>query len=510
MQYSLALLAGILLALSFPKFGHPLIAWIALVPLLVAALRGSGRAASPEPLRAWRLGFVTGGAYFAGTLYWIAHVIQTYGGRAFPVAWLITAALVAYLALFPALFALGIARVGRRSRGAALFLAPAIWVSSELARAHLLTGFPWVLLGYSETAVLPIAQLASVLGVYGVSALVASGNAALAHVLLLRSRAAVFRAAWVGVGVAVIAVWGGLRLSTSALASQGSAMPIAIVQGNVRQEDKWDPAHADTILNRYLTMTRAAAQRGARLVVRPESATPFYFEEDAVNANRIRRLVREAKLTLLLGSDQLEDGGPPSYYNAAFVLGTDGQTAGVYRKVHLVPFGEYVPLKRLLFFVEPLVEGTGDFSPGDGVVTLPVNGSSVSTAICYEIVYPGLVRRSIRAGSQLLTTITNDAWFGDSSAPYQHFTQAAMRAIEQGRYLARSANTGISGIVDPYGRVVVQSGLFEPAILLGDVRLLSGLTVYGRISDVFAYACALLTLGGLVAGWRPMPTPVSA
>lgn len=168
-----------------------------------------------------------------------------------------------------------------------------------------------------------------------------------------------------------------------------------------------------------------------------------------------------------------------------------------------MPFGEYVPLKRLLFFVEPLVQSVGDFSPGEAMVTLPVNGASVSTAICYEIVYPDLIRQSIRAGAQLLTTITNDAWFGDSSAPYQHFTQAAMRAIEQGRYLVRSANTGISGIVDPYGRIIRQSRGFEPAVLVGDVRLLSGVTVYGRIGDLFAYVCTVLTVAAvLLVGFR--------
>lgn len=484
--------------MSFPKFGHPVVAWIALVPLLIAILRRGGHSSSCKPLRSFRFGLATGCGYFAVTLYWIAHVIQTYGGLDLPIALLITGALVAYLALFPAVFALTIAHLGRRSREIALLLSPAVWVATELARTHLATGFPWVLLGYSQTSVLPMAQLASVFGIYGVSALVVSGNAALAYIILVQSRTAMLRAASVGVGVAAVAVWGSLRLSTNALTSEGSAMRIAIVQGNIRQEHKWDPTRAETILETYLAMTRAAAQESARLVIWPESATSFYFEEDVVNANRVRGLVRETKVTLLFGSDQIEEGESPSYYNSAFVLDADGHTAGIYRKMHLVPFGEYVPLKRLLFFVEPLVQSAGDFSPGEAMVTLPVHGFSVSTAICFEIVYPDLIRQSIRAGAQLLTTITNDAWFGDSAAPYQHFTQAAMRAIEQGRYLVRSANTGISGIIDPYGRIIRQSSVFEPAVLVGDVRLLSGVTVYGRTGDLFAYACTLLTIAAIV------------
>src|SRR5688500_17404428 len=166
--------------------------------------------------------------------------------------------------------------------------------------------------------------------------------------------------------------------------------------------------------------------------------------------------------------------------------------------MHLVPFGEYVPLKRVFFFAAPLVEAVSDFSAGESPVLLPIDGHPVSTAICYEIVYPDLVRRFVAGGSQLLTTITNDAWFGETAAPYQHFAQASMRAIENGRYLVRSANTGISGVVDPYGRVVVRSGLFEPAVLVSPVRFLTALTLYTRIGDLFGYACAAATLALLM------------
>ena len=171
---------------------------------------------------------------------------------------------------------------------------------------------------------------------------------------------------------------------------------------------------------------------------------------------QIRTLARQAKVPILLGSDQFARGAngvPTTFYNAAFLVGADGTTGGVYRKMHLVPFGEYVPLKQLLFFAGPLVEAVSDFSAGDEAALLPVGGHLISTAICYEVVYPDLVRQFVAGGSELLTTITNDAWFGTSSAPHQHFEQASMRAIEEGRYLVRSANTGISGIVDPYGRV---------------------------------------------------------
>ena len=196
--------------------------------------------------------------------------------------------------------------------------------------------------------------------------------------------------------------------------------------------------------------------------------------------------------------------GSHPYCNAAFLIEPDGSTGGVYRKMHLVPFGEYVPFKSVLFFAGHLVQAVSDFSPGTSIVLLPLAGHLVSTAICYEVVYPDFVRQFVKNGSELLTTITNDAWFGDSSAPYQHFEQASMRAIENGRYLVRSANTGISGIVDPYGHVLAQSALFQPAVIVGTARFLKTSTFYTQYGDVFAYAAAVATLVLLLQSraWR--------
>jgi apolipoprotein N-acyltransferase len=249
-------------------------------------------------------------------------------------------------------------------------------------------------------------------------------------------------------------------------------------------------------------MTRQAIAEGARVVIWPESAIPFTFQEDTERADEIRQIARETGTTILLGSDEIERGSPNRYYNSAFVVDPGGSTAGVYRKMHLVPFGEYVPLKRLFFFAAPLVEAVSDFSPGTSAVLLPVTGHMVSTAICYEIVYPDLVRRFVLEGSELLTTITNDAWFGQTSAPYQHFMQASMRAIENGRYLVRAANTGVSGVVDPYGRVLLESRIFEPAVMVREVQFLRGSTIYTRTGDVFAYASVVATLALLVAARR--------
>ena len=209
-------------------------------------------------------------------------------------------------------------------------------------------------------------------------------------------------------------------------------------------------------------------------------------------------MVRELRTPLLLGSDEIERGDQTRNYNSAFMLDPAGATAAVYRKMHLVPFGEFVPFQQVLFFVAPLVEAVSAFSPGTRVTMMPVEGHMVSTAICYEVTYPSQAREAVRNGSEMLTTITNDAWYGESSAPFQHFDMAVMRAIEQGRYLVRSANTGISGIVDPHGRVVVQSPLFETGTWVGEVRWLDGQTVYSRIGDSIAWASCLVTAGLLL------------
>ena len=448
--------------------------------------------------------------YFAGTLYWVTHVMVLYGGLQRWVAVLVNALLVAYLALFPALFAVLMRRLLLAFGARALMAAPWVWVATELGRTHLFGGFPWVLLGYSQATLLPVAQLASVFGVYGVSALVASVSAAAALLVATPSRRDRLTAAGLVTLVVLCAVvWGSQRAATAAWTREGRSLRVGLIQGNVDQAEKWNAARASTIFGDYLRMTRDAIGSGAELVLWPESSTPFLFEEDRAGAESIRELARQTRVAILLGSDQIEwrvDHNrrvPDKTYNSAFMVRADGATAGVYRKMHLVPFGEYVPLKRLLTFAEPLVEAVGSgFAAGEEATLLPAGDHRISVAICYEIVYPALIRQFVLGGSELLTTITNDAWFGRTSAPYQHFAQASMRAIEEGRYLVRSANTGISGIVDPYGRVLAATDIFQPAVTVGSVKLLTASTFYARVGDVFAYASVLVTLVLLVGARR--------
>jgi apolipoprotein N-acyltransferase len=438
-----------------------------------------------------------------GTLYWTGTVIATFGEVPKPIALFAMVLLALYLALFPGFSALIVSRlVARGGTGGLLFL-PVAWIATEFLRGGLFGGFPWVPLGNSQVTVLSIAQLASVLGVYGLSALVAFVNAALAYALLVSGRHRIIAIVSAIVLLTSVATWGTWRIADGRLTREGTPLRVGLVQPNIAQADKWKASEARRIFTTHIAMSRDVVRRGAQYVMWPESSTPFMFEEDATGEDAVRGLARELGVPILFGSDQLERGVTPHLYNAAFLLTPDGQTAGVYRKMHLVPFGEYIPFKRWLFFVSPLVESLADFAPGTSMVMLPVTSHLTSAAICYEVVYPSLSRDAVAAGSELLTTITNDGWYGDSSAPYQHFALASMRAIEEGRYLARAANTGISGVVDPYGRIVNQSAIFEQAGVVEEVRFLTERTIYSKVGDLIAWVAILLTIGVIVVMNRP-------
>lgn len=486
--------------MAFPKFGAAPVAWVALVPLLLAITRPSAAVRRERPHPA-QLGLLAGSVWFFGTLYWTADVLAVFGGLNAALSWVLCLLLVAYLALYPAAFAWGTARLVRAFGLPGLALTPFVWVATEWVRGTLFSGFPWVLLGYSQAGVAPVVQTASIASVHGVSVLIVLVNVSL--VWLWRDG---WRRAWRPAGLCLLAVsacigWGAARVAEGALVTEGTPVRVGIVQGNVPQDRKWDPAYRDDILGRYLQMTREAAAQGATVVVWPESSTPFFFGRDQARTDAVRAVAYESGVHLVFGSDDAAPAGAP-LYNAAFLIDAAGQTAGVYHKMQLVPFGEYIPMRRLLFFAQPLVEGIADFAPGDAMTLLPVDGHRLSVAVCYEVVFPWHGLLAARAGSELLTTITNDAWYGTTSAPHQHFEQARVRAVETGRYLVRSANTGISAIVDPYGRVIARTGLFETTTLVGDVRWRNAPTVYMRIGDSFVYACLAITVLALGLTFR--------
>jgi apolipoprotein N-acyltransferase len=283
---------------------------------------------------------------------------------------------------------------------------------------------------------------------------------------------------------------------------------VGLVQGGIRQEDKWVPEYAEDNVDRHLRLTEEAARRGARLVVWPESAVPFLWDRDVSLAARLRDAVRAHGIYLFFGGDDLETGrdGERRIYVGAKLLSPDGRLVARYRKMHLVPFGEYVPLQPVFTlggrFAAKLVQEVSDFSPGTEPATGEVDGHRIGGYVCYEAIFPALVRLFPAEGAELLVNITNDAWYGTTSAPYQHLAMAAFRAVENRRYMVRAANTGITAVVDPWGRVLDETRLFDRSVLVREVPFVAETSFYGRHGDVFARACAAVALALVAATLR--------
>jgi len=500
----LALLSGVLAAASFPKLGAPVFAWVALSPLIVAAALNA-RTEGSILRRPFTLGLISGMVYFGFCLTWLVATMSTYGGMPYWVAALVAALLTSYLALYPAIFAALVGAAVRKFGVSGVWLAPLFWVATEWMRGSLGGGFPWVPLGASQATVIPVVQFASVVGVYGLSALIALVGTGAAAVAL--SRARVHRIGFGAVGaLLVVVVAGGMfRVTAGHLTKTGQVLRVGLLQGNVAQDVKWNQAYREPIMRKYLDLSRQAIEAGAGVVIWPEASMPFFFESESSMAEPVRRLAAESRTPFIIGTDEMENnpkGGPALIYNSAVLLGADGRSRGAYRKMQLVPFGEYVPLKQLLFFVNRIVEGVSDFTAGTEPVVFDVQGGRMSVAICYESAYPWISRAFVSNGSQLLVTITNDAWFGKTAAASQHFELGAMRAVEEGRYVVLSANTGISGAVDPYGRVLLKTPLFEALTATVDVRMLGGRTIYSRIGDVVVWFALVVVVWFLFVARR--------
>jgi apolipoprotein N-acyltransferase len=478
------------------------VAWVALAPLLVAL------AGAPSARHGLRLGYLTGATSAFGLLYWTGGVVVEYGGLSRPVGLVILSLVCLILGLFPAVFGWTMAAWCRRFGPGTVLAAPVAWVAVEILRTHTLLDFPWCLLGYSQHATLPVLQLARYTAVYGVSFVVASPSALLAY-LAVEARPSRRRAATVAVALGLLVVWGHGRWRLAQPVPEGGRLRVGLVQAAVRQEEKWDPDRAGDNLARHLALTQRAAAEGARLVVWPESAVTSSFDEEPVLAQMLRDTVRGLRLFLLFGNDDREPSpdGRDRFFVGAKMLDPGGTLRLRYHKLRLVPFGEYVPLAPAITLggrvTAKLVEQVSDFTPGAGPVLGAIDGHPVAVFICYEAIFPGLVRRFSTRGAELLVNITNDAWFGRTSAPYQHMAMARFRAVENGKYLVRVANTGISAVVDPRGRLREGTGLFEETVRVAEVAFVPGETFYTRHGDVFAWGCLAAAAGlSAAAGWR--------
>ncbi|HTG80310.1 MAG TPA: apolipoprotein N-acyltransferase [Geobacteraceae bacterium] len=488
-DYILAALSGVLLALSFPRPALSFLAWFAFVPLLLAISRKS-------PRTAFRVGFVCGLVAYGGILYWLNIVMTTYGKLHWSVSFTLFLFLVAYLALYPAVVVF-VTRRGEEAGISPLLSFPTVWVGLEFIRAYFLTGFPWASLGYSQYRTLPLIQIADITGVYGLSFLIAFANVVIFRVIrgMVRKEGAAYPTVSVVLLLLSLVVTLGYGFHRLRAPERGEPLKVGLTQGNIPQDVKWDPAFQEQTVAVYEKLSREACADGCDLLVWPESAAPFYFQNDVHYAARIRALVAGLKNCAVIGSPAIEyDRGAIRYLNSAFLLGPDGEVLGRSDKMHLVPFGEYVPLAKLLPFVTKMVAGIGDFSPAAAITPLDTGKGKIGVLICFEGIFPELSRAYVRAGSRLLVNITNDAWFGRSSAPYQHLSMSVFRAVENRVPLVRSANTGITAIIDSRGHIRRMTPIFTETTLSGEVRLGSGGSFYTRFGDLFALACLVVTV----------------
>lgn len=481
----LAIGSGLLIALSFPRADFSFLAWFALIPLLVALEGQTVRSAC-------KLGFLTGLVAYAGLLYWLTIVMGEYGHlpvfASIPL-WLL---LSAWLALFYGLAA-GATVLGEHLGLKSALLMPLVWVGGDYLRSFIFSGFPWTMLGHSQYRLLPLIQIADITGVYGVTALIVLANVVFYRIIRALSGADIpypAKSAVVFVLVLTGTLGYGFFRLTSPVPLQ-TPLRVALIQGNIDQAIKWSPVFRETTLDIYTSLSRqAVAGQHTDLIVWPESAAPFYFQDNSPASDRIRNLSRELKANLLFGSPaaELRDGRHVNM-NSAFLLAPDGTETGRSDKMHLVPFGEYVPLARLLPFVNKLVHGIGDFLPGQQVKPLKAGGVPLGVLVCYEVIFPELAREYVNAGSRVLVNITNDAWFGRSSAPYQHLSMAVFRAVETRTPLVRAANTGITSIIDQNGHIKGMTSLFKEAVMVGEVQPGSANAPYLKLGDLFAQGC---------------------
>jgi len=506
--------SGVLQVLIFPNFSIYLLSWVALAPLIYAILKAREQDVTMvladggqflAPATAWQgflLGYVSGVIWYLGSCYWVYHVMNSYGGLSAPTSAVLLFAFALYLALYHGLFGLLLALVAARRNGfslRALVFTPFIWVAVELARAYI-TSFPWDLLGTTQIDNIPLSRIATVTGVYGLSFEIALVNTAFAAAFLVPyARRKVLLTAAVA---AAIALHAGKLVTPPALSSSQGAT-LAQVDIPILESD-WS-------LNYLLETLQSLAALSVRpqnatagtpgLIIWPESPAPFWATDLHLRAT-LADVARATDSYIIAGSIGIEHTGlmnrRPDIYNSASVISPTGAWIARYDKIHLVPFGEYVPFQELIGFAKALTHEVGTFSRGNRREPLTLGDKKVGTFICYESIFPNEVRQFAKNGGEVFVNISNDEWFGDTGAPRQHLNMARMRAVENDRWLLRDTNSGITAVVDPYGRIVAEAPRNRRVALQASYSLEQSTTFYTRHGDWFPILCAIITVIGLL------------
>lgn len=506
-RLALCAVSGVALGLAFPKFDFNLLAWVAFVPLLLA-------------IEGETMGRVFGYAWFQAlvcyllSLYWIEFTLHHFAGVNPVLAAVPLLLLAAVMALYAGL-AIWAAELASARLGLPIFVSlPIAWPAVEWLRGiSAPIAFPWNLLGYTAYRNLEMIQFAEITGVYGVSALIVFFNAVVFVVLFARHSRRVQTWSLGALTALMLAavIFGTFRISELRSERPAGRMRVAMVQGDIPQSIKWDPAFLATSFKIYADQTEQAARQHVDLVIWPEAAAAFFFQPTDVYPPRFAgdALYRESLLKLAAATgDPILFGAPAlglaadgvvGEYNRAYLVSGAGQVLAHYDKIQLVPFGEYVPFRPLLgMVVNRIVHGFGDMIAGTVQTLFEVKGARLGVLICYESIFPDLTRREVERGADILVNITNDAWYGKSSAPHQLLAMAAMRAVETKVAMVRVANTGISAIILPDGRIKAATPLFKRGTEIEDVSWRPRRTVYTIVGDLFAEICFVLAVLGVL------------
>jgi len=483
-----AITSGLLWTVIFPQCNWPFMAWICLIPLLIAINHQT-------PLSAFRTGWICGFCHYITLLYWIAQSLFCYSGLSYQSSWIALCLLCAYLSCYPGFFSLIVHWLCKRPLS--MLAIPFIWIAMEYLLSLSNFAFPWELIGYSQYQSLALIQFADITGVYGISAFIVLVNVIICQLILfiwhIRWQAQVItqKFIWV-IFIMVMFIISGVYFygikrinDIEKVSSKAPQVALSLVQGNIQQNEKWKKENRLPISLLYLQLSLNEKAALSDLIIWPETALPYYL----MNENSLKAIIdnglKKINQPILIGSPSfIEKNNEKKYYNSAYIVNEKGEILDQYDKIILLPFAEYNPIKTYLPFFKPIASTEDDFSKGELTPIKRIqNKFKPGIQICYEIIFPASTRQLVNQDADILINITNDAWFGNTSAPYQHFSMVIYRAIETRRSVVRCANTGISAFIEPTGRIRQKSQIFQRDVLNQKMPILTENSIYVQHGD---------------------------
>ncbi|MCL4542306.1 MAG: apolipoprotein N-acyltransferase [Deltaproteobacteria bacterium] len=488
----LSVLSGLLIAFLFPDFNFEFLAWFALIPLLYVINKSGGFKES------FFYGFIAGLVSYVVIMYWIVYTVHVFGNLPYYIAVFALLLLSAYLSLYIALFA-GFSKILLNNyKRLGIILIPSCWVFFEFLKSNLLTGFPWENLGFSQYLNLSFIQISNIIGAFGLSFIIVLINYSIFHFIFFKNemskRQALFELILVLFVFISVILYGYYNVySVGASLKNKKPLEVALIQGNIGMFQKWKITKKRTT-RIYLNLTKESLKYKPKIVVWPETALPYIISFYPRYWSRVMDFVKKNNIDLVFGTIGARFfDGKYRYYNRDYMFGKSGEYS-YYDKNHLVPFGEYVPLRHRFPFLAHILKGAGigDFTPGKKFRILEAGKIKAGSMICYEAYFDSLVRNFSKDGANLLISITDDAWYGKTAAPYQDMSMTVFSAVENDRYVARAGNSGISGIISPDGRILEETNIFKRTFMEGYVRLINKKTFFALYGNIFAYVVMAL------------------